>query len=66
MRAEESVEINRPLQEVFSYVANPKNIPEWSNLALEVRERQKANPTKATGSSPPPSSWAVGSRCPSR
>ena len=29
MRAEERVEINRPLQEVFSYVANPKNIPEW-------------------------------------
>jgi uncharacterized membrane protein len=44
MRAEESVEINRPLQEVFSYVANPKNIPEWSNLALEVREETEGQP----------------------
>ncbi len=38
MRSEESVEINRPSEEVFSYVANPENLPEWSNLVLEVRK----------------------------
>ncbi len=38
MRIEESLEINRPLEEVFSYVADPENLPEWSNLVLEVRK----------------------------
>jgi len=38
MRSEESVEIDRPPEEVFSYVANPENLPEWSNLVLEVRK----------------------------
>ncbi len=37
MRIEESVQINRPLEEVFSYVTNPESLPEWSNLVLEVR-----------------------------
>ena len=37
MRVEEIVEIDRPLEEVFSYVTNPENLPEWSNLVLEVR-----------------------------
>jgi uncharacterized membrane protein len=38
MRVEESVEINRPLQEVFDYAANPENLPEWSGLVQEVRK----------------------------
>jgi uncharacterized membrane protein len=38
MRVEESVEINRPLQEVFDYAADPENLPEWSGLVLEVRK----------------------------
>lgn len=38
MRVEESVEINRPVEEVFSYVANPQNLPEWSGIVLEVRK----------------------------
>ncbi len=38
MRVEESVEINRPLREVFDYVANPQKLPEWSGLAIEVRD----------------------------
>ena len=37
-RIEESVQIDRPLQEVFDYVANRENLPEWSNLILEVRK----------------------------
>ena len=37
MRIEEIVEIDRPVEEVFSYVTDPENLPEWSNLVLEVR-----------------------------
>ncbi len=36
MRVEESVQINRPPEEVFDYVANPENLPEWSGIVLEV------------------------------
>ncbi len=36
MRVEESVEINRSPEEVFDYVANPLNLPEWSGLAIEI------------------------------
>ncbi len=38
MRVEESVEISRPVEEVFAYVANPENLPEWSGLAIEVKD----------------------------
>jgi uncharacterized protein YndB with AHSA1/START domain len=38
MRVEESVEINRSPEEVFDYVANPQNLPEWSGLAIEVKD----------------------------
>ena len=40
MCVEESVEINRPLEEVFSYVANPENLPEWSGIVLDVRKEE--------------------------
>jgi hypothetical protein len=32
-----SVEINRPLEEVFNYVSDVGNYPEWMAHALEVR-----------------------------
>jgi uncharacterized membrane protein len=38
MRVEESIEINRPLQEVFDYVSDVGNFPEWTAHALEVRK----------------------------
>ena len=44
MRVEESVEINRPVEEVFSYVANPENLPEWSGLVLEVHKETQGQP----------------------
>lgn len=44
MRVEESVEINRPVEEVFSYVANPENLPEWSSIVLEVRKETQGEP----------------------
>jgi uncharacterized membrane protein len=37
MHVEESVVINRPPKEVFDYVANRHNLPEWSSLVQEVR-----------------------------
>src|SRR5215218_2506460 len=38
MRVEESIEINRPLEEVFNYVSDVGNYPEWMAHALEVRK----------------------------
>ena len=38
MRIEESVEINRPVVEVYEYVANPENLPEWAGTAIETRK----------------------------
>jgi ligand-binding SRPBCC domain-containing protein len=38
MHVEESVEFNRPPQEVFDYVANRENLPEWSSPILEVKK----------------------------
>ena len=38
MRVEESIEINRPLQEVFDYVSDVGNYPEWMAHALDVRK----------------------------
>jgi uncharacterized membrane protein len=38
MRAEESIKINRPLQEVFNYVSDVGNFPEWTAHTLEVRK----------------------------
>jgi len=38
MRVEESVEINRPVEEVFSYAADPEHFPEWSGIILEVQK----------------------------
>ena len=34
MHVEESVVINRPPEEVFDYVANRENLPEWSTPIL--------------------------------
>jgi uncharacterized membrane protein len=43
MRVEESIEINRPLEEVFGYMANPENLPEWTGLVVEVGNVQKSS-----------------------
>ncbi len=37
MRVQESVEINRPLHEVFAYVSDVGNYPKWMGHVLEVR-----------------------------
>ena len=43
MHVEESVVINRPPQEVFNYVANRENLPEWSSPVLEVRSETQGS-----------------------
>ena len=37
MRVEESVEIDRPVGEVFSYATDPEHFPEWAGIIIEVR-----------------------------
>ena len=44
MRVEESIEINRPLQEVFDYVSDVANYPQWMADALEVRKDTEGPP----------------------
>ena len=38
LRSEESVEINRPVEEVFSYVTTVESQPEWATPPIEVRK----------------------------
>jgi uncharacterized membrane protein len=47
MRVEESVEINRPLEEVFNYVSDMGNYPEWMAHALEVRKDTPSAPQQS-------------------
>ena len=44
MRVEESIEIKRPLQEVFDYVSDVGNYPEWMAHALEVLKDTEGPP----------------------
>jgi uncharacterized protein YndB with AHSA1/START domain len=46
MRVEESVEIDRPIAEVFEYVSDPQNLPEWSGMVIEVRKGAQGPPTQ--------------------
>ena len=38
MRVEERIEIDMPMEEVFDYVSDVGNYPEWMEHALEVRK----------------------------
>ena len=38
LHAEESVEINRPVEEVFAYVSTVESQPEWATPPIEVRK----------------------------
>jgi uncharacterized membrane protein len=38
MRVEESIEINKPPEEVFDYVSDVGNFPQWMAHTLEVRK----------------------------
>ena len=47
MRVEESIEINRPLQEVFYYVSDVGNYPQWMAHVLEVRQHIPGAPRQS-------------------
>ena len=44
MHFEASVEIARPVEQVFDYVTDLENLPEWTGPVVEVRDVQKATP----------------------
>jgi uncharacterized membrane protein len=46
VRVQESIEIERPLDDVFSYVSDAGNYPEWMAHALEVRKQGPGPPRK--------------------
>jgi uncharacterized membrane protein len=37
IKVEDTVEINRPADEVFRYVSDPDNLPTWAGVVVEVR-----------------------------
>src|ERR687897_84692 len=47
MRVEESIEINRSLQEVFDYVSDVGNYPEWMAHTLDVRKDTEGPPQQS-------------------
>jgi hypothetical protein len=40
IRVEDSVEINKLLEEVVSYTSNPENFPVWAATVAEVRQEE--------------------------
>jgi uncharacterized membrane protein len=66
MRVEESIEINRPLEEVFDYVSEVGNFPEWSAHTLEVRKDTAGHRSRAMDSPSPSSPLAAASKRPTR
>jgi uncharacterized membrane protein len=44
VRVEESIDIDRPLKEVFTYVSDVGNYPQWMADALEVRKDTEGPP----------------------
>ena len=66
MRLEESVEINRPLEEVFKYVADVGNYPDWMAHVLEVRQDSPAHHNRAIASSSLSSPSVAASKPPTR
>lgn len=47
MRVEETVEISRPLPDVFDYVSDVSKYPEWMAHVLEVRKETPGAPQEA-------------------
>jgi uncharacterized membrane protein len=46
MRVEESIEINKPPEEVFDYVSDVGNFPQWMAHTLEVRKDTAGPPQR--------------------
>lgn len=43
MKIEYAVEIGRPVDEVFGFVSDPANLPQWQSGLLEVRKESDAS-----------------------
>ena len=52
MRVEESIGIDRPVQEVIDYVSEAENFPEWTGTAIEVNNGRRAPCGRARPSRP--------------
>ncbi len=37
IHVEDSIQIDRPVEDVFSYMADPQHMPEWTAVVVEVR-----------------------------
>ena len=55
IRVQGSVEIHRPLQEVFNYVSDVDNYPKWMAHVMGVRKIRLVHLERTTGSSWPSS-----------
>jgi uncharacterized protein YndB with AHSA1/START domain len=43
MRIEHTIEIDRPVDDVFAFIADPDNLPKWQSGLLEVRRESAAS-----------------------
>ncbi len=48
VRVEESVQIERPVAEVFAYVSDPTHLPEWTAVVTDVRTDGSSSPGAGT------------------
>ena len=43
VRQEHAITVNRPVSEVFAYVADVRNLPQWQGGVLEVRQESEGD-----------------------
>ena len=44
IRFENTVEIDHPIESVFSFVANLENVPRWNYYVVDVRQLSEGSP----------------------
>ena len=52
IRFENTVEIDRPIEEVFRFVANFENVPRWNYYVVDVRQLSEGPPAEGIPLSP--------------
>src|SRR5215203_5330546 len=62
----ESVVIERPQGEVYAYVSDSNNLPEWSERIRGCERRHRGHLKRAIASPSTSGSWAAGTSSPSR
>ncbi len=66
VRIEESVQIERPVAEVFAYVSDPTHLPEWTAVVTDVRTDTPSPSAAGTRFTSPRSSWVPNGRRPAK